>query len=65
MDLKNVNLNNENVVDNNLNLKEFSFLEIVKNKLKNIVQSFFNKKDALSAHKTSFFMFFTSLFGIE
>jgi hypothetical protein len=40
-------------------------LKIVKIEPANKVQSFFNKKDAFSAHKTSLFISITSLIGME
>jgi NRPS condensation-like uncharacterized protein len=46
-------------------LCNFSFLEIVKIELTNKVQSFFSKKDAFSSCKTSLFISFTSLIGME
>jgi hypothetical protein len=41
------------------------FLKIVKIKPTNKVQFFFIERDAFSALKTSFFIFFTSLIGME
>jgi hypothetical protein len=41
------------------------FLEIVKIEPINKVQSFFSKRDAFSACKTSLFISFTSLIGME
>jgi hypothetical protein len=46
-------------------LCNFSFLKIVKIELTNKVQSFFPKNDAFSAQKTSLFISFTSLIGME
>jgi hypothetical protein len=40
-------------------------LKIVKIELTNNVQSFFPKNDAFSARKTSLFISFTSLIGME
>jgi hypothetical protein len=40
-------------------------LKIVKIELANEVQSFFPKKDAFNACKTSLFISFTSLIGME
>jgi hypothetical protein len=37
----------------------------IKIELTNKVQSFFSKRDAFSAHKTSLFISFTSLIGME
>jgi hypothetical protein len=44
---------------------QFFFLEIVKNEPPNKVQSFFSKRDAFSTRKTSLFISFTSLIGME
>jgi hypothetical protein len=46
-------------------LCNFSFLKIIKIEPTNKVQSFFSKRDAFSAHKTSLFISFTSLIGME
>jgi hypothetical protein len=46
-------------------LCNFSFLKIVKIEPANKVQSFFSERDAFSAHKTSLFISFTSLMGME
>jgi hypothetical protein len=47
-------------------LCNFSFLKIVKIEPANKVQSFFSsKRDAFSAHKTSFFISITSLIRME
>jgi hypothetical protein len=46
-------------------LYNFSLLKIVKIEPANKVQSFFSKWDALSARKTSLFISFTSLIGME
>jgi NRPS condensation-like uncharacterized protein len=46
-------------------LSNFSFLKIVKIELANKVQSFFSERNAFSACKTSLFMSFTSLIGME
>jgi hypothetical protein len=46
-------------------LCNFSFSKIVKIEPANKVQSFFPKKDGFSAHKTSLFISFTSLIGME
>jgi hypothetical protein len=43
----------------------FSFLKIVIMEPSNKVQSFFSKWDASSAQKTSLFISFTSLIGME
>jgi hypothetical protein len=43
----------------------FSFLKIVKIEPVNKVQSFFSKRDAFSARKTSLFISFTSLIKME
>jgi hypothetical protein len=40
-------------------------VKIVLNELGNKVQSFFSKRDAFSARKTSLFISFTSLIGME
>jgi hypothetical protein len=46
-------------------LCNFSFLKIVKIEPANKVQSFFPERDAFSARKTSLFISFTSLIGME
>jgi NRPS condensation-like uncharacterized protein len=46
-------------------LCNFSFLKIVKIEAANEVQSFFSERDAINAHKTSLFISFTSLIGME
>jgi hypothetical protein len=46
-------------------LCNFSFLKIVKIVPANKVQSFFSKRDPFSARKTSLFISFTSLIGME
>jgi hypothetical protein len=46
-------------------LDNFSFLKIVKIELTNKVQGFFLERDAFSARKTSLFISFTSLIGME
>jgi NRPS condensation-like uncharacterized protein len=46
-------------------LCNFSFLKIVKIEPANKVQSFFSEIDAFSARKTSLFISFTSLIGME
>jgi hypothetical protein len=47
-------------------LCNFSFLKIVKIEPTNKVQSFFSsERDSFSAHKTSLFISFTSLIGME
>jgi hypothetical protein len=47
-------------------LFNFSFLKIVEIEPPNKVQSFFSsERDAFSAHKTSLFISFTSLIGME
>jgi hypothetical protein len=46
-------------------LCNFFFLKIVKIEPTNKVQSFFPKRDAFSARKTSLFISFTSLIGME
>jgi hypothetical protein len=46
-------------------LYNFSFLKIVKIEPANKVQSFFLERDPFSAHKTSLFISFTSLIGME
>jgi hypothetical protein len=46
-------------------LYNFSFLKIVKIEPANKVQSFFLERDAFSARKTSLFISFTSLIGME
>jgi hypothetical protein len=43
----------------------FSFFKIVKIEPPNKVQSFVFEKDAFGARKTSFFISFTSLIGME
>jgi hypothetical protein len=44
---------------------KFSFLKIVKIRPANKVQIYFKKRDAFSARKTSLFISFTSLIGME
>jgi hypothetical protein len=46
-------------------LCNFSFLKIVKIEPANKVQSFFSKRDAFSARKTSLVISFTSLIGMK
>jgi hypothetical protein len=46
-------------------LCSFSFLKIVQVEPANKVQSFFSERDAFSARKTSLFISFTSLIGME
>jgi hypothetical protein len=46
-------------------LCNFSFLKIVKIEPTNKVQCFFSERDAFSARKTSLFISFTSLIGME
>jgi hypothetical protein len=46
-------------------LCNFFFLKIIKIEPTNKVQSFFPERDAFSAHKTSLFISFTSLIGME
>jgi hypothetical protein len=46
-------------------LCNFSFLKILKIEPANKVQSLFSKKDAFVARKTSLFISFTSLIGME
>jgi hypothetical protein len=46
-------------------LCNFSLLKIVKIEPANKVQGFFSKRDAFSARKTSLFISFTSLIGLE
>jgi hypothetical protein len=46
-------------------LCNFVFLKIVKIEPPNKVQSFFSKRDAFIARKTSLFISFTSLIGME
>jgi hypothetical protein len=46
-------------------LCNFSFLRIVKIEPASKVQSFFSKRDAFSARKTSLFISFTSLIEME
>jgi hypothetical protein len=46
-------------------LCNFSFLKIVKIEPPNKVESFFPERDAFSACKTSLFISFTSLIGME
>jgi hypothetical protein len=46
-------------------LCNFSFLKIVEIEPANKVQSFFSEKDAFGARKTSLFISFTSLIGME
>jgi hypothetical protein len=46
-------------------LQNYYFLKIVKIEPANKVQSFFSKRDAFSARKTSLSISFTSLIGME
>jgi hypothetical protein len=46
-------------------LCNFSFLKIVNIEPANKVQSFFIERDPFSAHKTSLFIFISSLIGME
>jgi hypothetical protein len=46
-------------------LCNFSFLKIVKIEPRNKFQSFFPERNAFSARKTSLFISFTSLIGME
>jgi hypothetical protein len=46
-------------------LCNFYFLKIVKIEPANKIQSFFSKRNAFSARKTSLFIYFTSLIGME
>jgi hypothetical protein len=46
-------------------LCNFSFLKIVKIEPANKVQSFFSERDPFSARKTSLFISFTSLIGMQ
>jgi hypothetical protein len=46
-------------------LCNFSFLKIVKIEPANKAQIYFLERDAFSAHKTSLFISFTSLIGME
>jgi flagellar biosynthesis protein FlhB len=46
-------------------LCKFSFLKIVKIEPTNKVQRFFSERDACNAYKTSLFISFTSLIGME
>jgi hypothetical protein len=46
-------------------LCNFSFLKIVKIEPANKVQIYFLERNAFSAHKTSLFISFTSLIGME
>jgi hypothetical protein len=49
----------------NQSLYNFFFLKIVKIEPTNKVQSFFPERDAFNARKTSLFISFTSLIGME
>jgi hypothetical protein len=51
--------------EENQSLCNFSFLKIVKIVPANKVQSFFSERNPFSAHKTSLFISFTSLIGME
>jgi hypothetical protein len=46
-------------------LRNFSFLKIIKIEPTNKVQSFFSESDPFSARKTSLFISFTALIGME
>jgi hypothetical protein len=65
MDFKNVDPNGGNVAERNSKSMQFFFLEIVKIEPANTVQSFFLERDAFSARKTTLFISFTSLIGME
>jgi hypothetical protein len=56
---KNINSSCENVVENNLNFREFFFGKIVEIEFKNILNI-----NCISAHKASLFISFTLLIGM-
>jgi hypothetical protein len=59
------NSNSGNVAKGNSKSMQFFFLKIVKIEPTNKVQSFFSERDPFSAHKTSLFISYTSLIGME
>jgi hypothetical protein len=59
------NPNDGNVVERNSKYVQFFFLKIVKIEPANKVQTYFLERNAFSAHKTSLFISFTSLIGME
>jgi hypothetical protein len=65
MDLKNINPNGGHVAERNPKSMQIFLLKIVKIEATNEVQSFFSERDAVSACKTSLFISFTSLIGME
>jgi hypothetical protein len=65
MDLKNVDPKGGNVEEKNSKSTQWFFSEIVKNELANKIQSFFQERDDFSACKTSLFIYFTLLIGME
>jgi hypothetical protein len=66
MDLKNVDPNGGNIEERNSKSMQFYFIsKIIKNEPANKVQSFFQERDAFNACKTSLFISFTLLIGME
>jgi hypothetical protein len=65
MDLKDVDPNGRMLQKEIQSLCNFSFLKIIHIEPANKVQSFFLERDAFSARKTSLFISFTSLIGME
>jgi hypothetical protein len=65
VDLKKFDPNGGNVVERNSKSMQFFFLKIVKIEPANKVQSCFSERNAFSARKTSLFISFTSLVGME
>jgi hypothetical protein len=65
MNIKNVDPIVEMLQKEIQSLCNFTFLKIVKIEPANKVQSFFSEWDAFGAHKTSIFISFTSLIGME
>jgi hypothetical protein len=63
MDFKNVDLNGGNVAERNSNLCNLSVLKVVNIEPPNKVRSFFSQR--FNARKTSLFISFTSLIGME
>jgi hypothetical protein len=65
MDLKNINPNDGNVEEGNSKSMQFFLSNIVKIEPRIKFQSFLSKRDVFNAHKTSLFISFTSLIGME
>jgi hypothetical protein len=65
MELKNVDPNGGNVEEQNSKSMQFFFLENCWNWARKQGSKFFSERDAFSACKTSLFISFTSLIGME